>query len=70
MGIYENGQNTSCIVLWPQDYGDRGVKHGALNKNDPHRLLCLYTWFPVSGTVWKGSGGVILLEEMLHGDGF
>lgn len=36
----------------------------SLNKNDPHRLLYLNAWFPVSGTVWEGIGDVESLEEM------
>lgn len=30
------------------------------------RLLCLNVWFPVSGIVWEGVGGVALLEEVCH----
>lgn len=36
---------------------------GALTENGLHGLICLNEWFPVSATVWKGLGGVALLER-------
>jgi hypothetical protein len=27
---------------------------GGLNENGPHRLMCLNSWFLVSGLVWEG----------------
>ena len=38
--------------------------HCGLNENDPHRLIYLNAWSPVGGTIWKGLGGVALLEKM------
>lgn len=40
--------------------------HSGLNKNDPHRFICLNTWSPVAGTIWKGLGGVALMEQICH----
>jgi hypothetical protein len=37
-----------------------------LNKDDPHRLICLNTWPLVGGTVREGSGGVVSLKEVCH----
>lgn len=28
---------------------------------------CLNPWFPISRTVWEGSGGVTLMEGLCHG---
>ena len=34
-----------------------------MNEKGPHGLMYLNTWFPILfGTVWKGLGGVALLE--------
>ena len=35
------------------------VIRSGLNENGPHRRICLNTWSPASGTVWKGLGGVV-----------
>jgi hypothetical protein len=32
------------------------------------RLLCLNTWFPVTGTMCERLGGVLLLEKVCHWD--
>jgi hypothetical protein len=37
-----------------------------LDKNGPHRLICLTTWSSVGRIVWEGLGGVILLAEVCH----
>lgn len=36
---------------------------GGLNENDPHGLICLNAWSPLSGTVWGGLTSVALLEQ-------
>ena len=42
---------------------------GGLNRNGFHRLGCLMLGPQFSGTVWKGLGGVTLMEEVCHGSG-
>lgn len=38
---------------------------GGWDENVPHRFRCLNSWTLVNdGTVWEGSGGVALLEEV------
>lgn len=37
-----------------------------LKENGLHVSMCLSIWFQVSGTVWKGLGGVALLEEIYY----
>ena len=32
----------------------------------PCRLICLNIWSPICRTVWKGLGGIALLEEVWH----
>lgn len=39
---------------------------GSLNENDLYRLLCLENWSPVGETIWKGLGGLALLEKVYH----
>lgn len=39
---------------------------GCLNENIPDRLSHLNTWFPDGSTVWGGSGGWTLLEEVRY----
>jgi hypothetical protein len=41
---------------------------GDLNENSPS-LIYLNIGFPVGGIVWKGLGGVALLEEACHWQG-
>lgn len=36
-----------------------------LNDNGPHRCIYLNAWSAVGGTVWRGLGGVALVEELL-----
>lgn len=36
--------------------------YGGVDKNGPHRLICLKTWSSINGTVWKKLGDVALLE--------
>ena len=43
---------------------------GDLSENGPHRLVRLNAWSLVGGTVWKGLGGVALLEDLCHRCGF
>ena len=54
-------------LLWLQAYRSQGVECGGLNRNDPHRLMCLNAWSTGSGTL-RGCGlvkvGVALLEEV------
>lgn len=40
MGIFRDGLNTFCIMIWLHVYGkgSEGVEYGDLNENDPHRL--------------------------------
>jgi hypothetical protein len=40
--------------------------HGGLSENGLHRLFCLNTCSSIGWTVWEGSGGHTLLEEMCH----
>ena len=35
-----------CMSVYIMDFG-------GLNKNDPHRLIDLTAWTPVSDTIWK-----------------
>lgn len=37
-----------------------------LNGNGPHRFLSLKYLVTADGTVWKGLGGVALLEDLCH----
>ena len=45
------------------------IMYGGVNENDPHNLMYLSAWVPISGTVWEGLGGVALWEELCHWDG-
>ena len=42
------------------------VTNGPYGGFNEKALMCLNTWFPVGGTVWKGLGGVASLEEVCH----
>ena len=46
--------------------GDEVHLSGMLNQNGPFRLVTLYTWSLVAGTVLELLGGVALLEKMYH----
>lgn len=37
---------------------------GSLNKNDTHRPIYLTIWPLIAGTVWKGLGGLAMVEEV------
>lgn len=37
--------------------------YGGLNEHNPH---ILEYWCPVGGSIWKGFGGVVFLEEVCH----
>lgn len=47
-----------------KDINSVGLSYITLNENDHHRLICLNIWSLLSGTLWKGSEGVALLEEI------
>lgn len=44
----------------------RTVACGGLNENVPHRLMYLYIWSSIGGTVWGRFRGVVLLKEVCH----
>ena len=63
----EGTGETICIFQYPvKILCTCYVSCGCLNENSPHGLIYFNALIPVSGTVWKGLGGVALLEEMCH----
>lgn len=50
-------------VLWLKCHVILGIVfYDDLNKNDPHRTICLRTYFQVGGTFGEGLGSLIFLE--------
>lgn len=75
METFEFGLTAFYIMVWPLPMGEQGAEHSRLNEIGymiiclnaiGYMIICLKIWCPVGGTVWKGLGGVALLESMCH----
>lgn len=53
-------------LFWVERGLDLHVYSGSLKEKGPHELICLNTWFLVSGTVWEGVWSIILLAKVCH----
>jgi hypothetical protein len=75
--IKSHSNNIRCVpcevTCWVVEYTNWNfgylVSHlncGGLIENGPLRFICLNAWCPVGGPIWKGLGGMVLLEKLCH----
>lgn len=45
-------------------YGFQGIEYDDLNEDALYRIIYLNPRCPISGTLWKGQGGIVLWEDI------
>lgn len=45
-------------------FGFQRIEYDGLNEDALYTIIYLKAWCPISGTLWKGQGGVVMWEDI------